>query len=196
MQHRHLLPDEIDQLLDGETGFGVAPLRAHVETCAECAAKIADARVVVEALERLPHFAPNARFADKVMAQVQVVEPWHVAAMTTARTLVPQSKPMRVLMGATASVAAVTLSGSALWLATRADIATYIYNLAADRARGALLNGAASVIGDTFGQPALDAIRTGGVTGLAVGAGVVTSAAVIAAFGYRRLAVASRRSQE
>ena len=196
MQHRHLLPDEIDQLLDGETGFGVAPLRAHVETCAECAAKIADARIVVEALERLPHFAPNARFADKVMAQVQVVEPWHVAATTTVRALVPQSKPMRVLMGATASVAAVTLSGSALWLATRADIATYVYNLAAERARGALLNGAASLIGDTFGQPALDAIRTSGVTGLAVGVGVVTSAAVFAAFGFRRLAVASRRSQE
>ena len=27
MKHRHLLPDEIDQLLDGEAGFGVAVSR-------------------------------------------------------------------------------------------------------------------------------------------------------------------------
>ena len=30
MQHRHLLPNEIDLLVDGDTGFGVQPLREHV----------------------------------------------------------------------------------------------------------------------------------------------------------------------
>ena len=34
MNHRHLLPDEIDLLLDDEVGFGVAPLKAHVRDCA------------------------------------------------------------------------------------------------------------------------------------------------------------------
>ena len=45
MQHRHLHPNEIDLLLDGEVGFGVAPLRAHVEGCAECRAKLDDAGI-------------------------------------------------------------------------------------------------------------------------------------------------------
>jgi hypothetical protein len=52
MQERHLLPNEIDLLLDGEVGFGVSPLRAHVDDCATCRSRLADARVVVEALER------------------------------------------------------------------------------------------------------------------------------------------------
>ena len=76
MQQRHLLPNELDLLLDGEVGFGVAPLRVHAADCPACRARLADARVVVDALEGLPHFAPTARFTDQVMAQVQVIEPW------------------------------------------------------------------------------------------------------------------------
>ena len=44
MNHRHLLPDEIDLLLDDEVGFGVNPLRSHVRDCADCRAKVEDAR--------------------------------------------------------------------------------------------------------------------------------------------------------
>ena len=69
MNHRHLLPNEIDLLVDGEAGFGVAPLRAHILECGECRERLDDARVVVEALEALPHFAPNARLAERVMAR-------------------------------------------------------------------------------------------------------------------------------
>ena len=39
MNHRHLLPAEIDLLLDEEVGFGVSPLRAHVQACADCRAR-------------------------------------------------------------------------------------------------------------------------------------------------------------
>ena len=39
MNHRHLLPDEIDLLLDDEVGFGVAPLKAHIRDCADCRAQ-------------------------------------------------------------------------------------------------------------------------------------------------------------
>ena len=54
MQHRHLLPNEIDLLLDGEVGFGVAPLQAHVAACEDCQARLARSRKVVHALEDLP----------------------------------------------------------------------------------------------------------------------------------------------
>ena len=53
MNHRHLLPNEIDLLLDGEVGFGVAPLRAHVDGCEDCQARLARSRKVVDALEDL-----------------------------------------------------------------------------------------------------------------------------------------------
>ena len=117
MQHRHLLPNEIDLLLDGEIGFNVTPLRTHADDCPDCEARLARARVIVDRLEHLPHFVPNARFADRVIQQVHIMEPWHVAALDAARRLIPRSRSMRVLMGATASAAAVLISGSAVWLA-------------------------------------------------------------------------------
>ena len=97
MEHRHLLPDEIDQLLDGEAGFGVAPLQAHVESCAACRAELAEARQVVSALERLPHLATSPLFADRVMSQVQVFEPWHVAALDSVKQWVPASRSARLV---------------------------------------------------------------------------------------------------
>jgi len=199
MQHRHLLPNEIDLLLDGEIGFNVTPLRTHTDDCPDCEARLARARVIVDKLEHLPHFVPNARFADRVMQQVHIIEPWHVAALDTARRLVPQSRSMRVLMGATASVAAVLISGSAVWLAFRADVAMYAFHLATDRLRGALLTGVGHFVGDTFGQPVLDGLRTGGFAGfagIAMGAGVMLAAVGLATFGFKSLATVSRRTRE
>lgn len=196
MNHRHLLPNEIDLLLDGEVGFGVAPLRAHVDECEDCQARLARSRKVVDALEDLQHFAPRPLFADRVMAQVQVVEPWHVAALETARRFVPRSAPMRGLMTATASAVALALTSGTVWLALHADLAAYSFNLAAGRARSVLMDSAASVIGTAFGQSGLDALRSSGVRGLALGAGVMVVAVGGAAFGLRALASSSNRSRE
>jgi hypothetical protein len=196
MNHRHLLPNEIDLLLDGEVGFGVTPLRAHVDECESCRARLTRARMVVDVLEDLPHFAPTARFGDKVMAQVQVVEPWHIAALDMARRFVPKSVPMRTLVGATASVFALALTSGAVWLALHADLALYSFNLAAGRAREAFVDGAASVIGAAFGQGGLDALRAGGLREFALGAGVMLVAVGGATFGLRALASSSRRSRE
>ena len=129
MNHRHLLPAEIDLLLDEEVGFGVSPLRAHVQACADCRARLDEARMVVDVLDDLPRYAPAPSFADRVMANVQVVEPWHVAILAGAQRLVPQSTPMRVVMVTTASVVAVAVSSAAVWLAIRADVAMYLAGL-------------------------------------------------------------------
>jgi hypothetical protein len=196
MQHRHLLPNEIDLLLDGEVGFGVAPLRAHVDECDECRARLSDARVVVDALEHLPHFAPKVRFADRVMAQVQVIEPWYAPAFDAARRLVPKSVPVRIVTVATASVVATVLSAGAVWLALRADAVMYVVGLVAGKARTAVVSGAGTVVGDALGQPGLDALRAGSLSGLALGAGLVLLALCGATFGFRALASASRRVRE
>ena len=196
MQHRHLLPNEIDLLLDGEVGFGVAPLRAHVDGCEDCQARLARSRKIVDLLEDLPHFAPTPRFTERVMAQVQIVEPWHVAVIDTAQRFVPKSVPMRTLMAVTASAVALALTSGAVWLALHADLALYSFNLAAGRARSALIDGAASIIGTALGQSGLDAFRSSGWRGLALGAGVMVVAVGGATFGLRALASSSRRSRE
>ena len=80
------------------------------------------------------------------MAQVQIIEPWHVAVLDAARRFVPRSAPMRTVMTATASAVAIALTSGGVWLALHTDLALYSFNLAAARARGALMDGAASVI--------------------------------------------------
>ncbi len=195
MQHRHLLPNEFDLLLDGEAGFGVAPLRAHVDECLACRARFADARVVVEALEHLPHFAPKARFADRVMAEVQVIEPWYAAAIDAGKRLVPRSVPVRILTLATASVVAATASAGAVWLALHADAAVYGFGLATDRLSATLVTGAGSLIRNMLGQPSLDAIRAGSIRGLVLGAAIVGTAVGGATLGFRAVASASRRAR-
>jgi hypothetical protein len=167
-------------------------LRAHIDECGACAAQLAEARKVCDALEALPHFAPTPRFAEKVMAQVQVVEPWHVAALETVQRLLPRSRPVRLVMAATAAFAATSLSAGAVWLAFRADAALYFFNILADRARAALVNGVGAFIGETFGPAALDAIRSGGFAGIAAGAAVMLAAVGGATLGFRALATASR----
>jgi hypothetical protein len=196
MQHRHLLPNEIDLLLDGEVGFGVAPLQAHVDACEDCQSRLARSRRVVDALEDLPHFAPTPRFADRIMSQVQIIEPWHVAALDTARRFVPRSASMRAVMATTASVVALGLTSGAVWLALHADLTVYSFNLAAGRARTALMDTATSLIGTAFGQSGLDALHSSGLRGLAFGAGVMAVAVGGATFGLRALASSSRRSRE
>ena len=196
MQERHLLPNEIDLLLDGEVGFGVSPLRAHIEQCADCRSRLGDARQIVDALERLPRLAPSVRFADHVLARVQIVVPVRVAALEFARRLLPKSTPVRLVMGASATVLATSISAGAVWIGLHADTALYAANLVFDRTRAALVNGAGSLIGSALGTTGLDAARLGGLTGLAIGAAVVLAAVGGATFGFRALATASRRSRE
>jgi hypothetical protein len=189
MQHRHLLPNEIDLLVDGDAGFGVAPLRAHLETCADCRAQLDIVRGVARELDTLPHFTPRLGFADRVLQNVQIIEPWHVALVESAARFVPTSTPMRVLALAGAGVAATTISGSALWLAFRADLAAWSYGVAIENGREGFLAASAELA-----TAALGATGTGIAT-LGLAAAELTTTAVGAIFGFRRLAAAARSHQ-
>lgn len=192
VEHRHLLPDEIDQLLDGEAGFGLAQLQAHVETCAKCRAELAEARQVVSALERLPHLAPSPLFAERVMSQVQVFEPWYVTALDTARRWVPASRPARALALASTSVFALVVSIGAVWMAVRLDAFLFFFDLAGQRARAAVFNAFGDAIANMFGTAAVDALRTGGTAAM-VGVSGFLLLIVVAAFGLRALVASARR---
>jgi len=194
MNHRHLLPNEIDLLVDGEAGFGVAPLRAHIQECAECHERLEDARIVVEALESLPHFAPDARLADRVMAQVPVFVPAHVAARDTVRRWLPQSAAARIAAVAVAGSVAFTLTIGMIWLALQGDAVMFVTGLLGDRVRTAVVGAARDLAVALLGDAALSALQGLG----AVGASLLLLAFVIAGAGtvagIRRLAVAGRRA--
>ncbi len=195
MNHRHLLPNEIDLLLDGDVGFGVAPLRAHVAECAACAAELESARVVVEALDHIPRFSPSARFADRVMAQTRVFEPWHVALLDSVRGVLPAARPARVLVAGAAASIAIVLTIATVWLAARLDALLYLGQIAIDRGRTTLVGGLDAMMASILGDAAAGALRASGGLGvfLAVGAAVVAGA--LAAGGLRAAIGASKRSR-
>jgi hypothetical protein len=192
--NRHLLPDEIDLLLDGEAGFGVAPLKAHVRSCPECAAELESARLVVAELEALPHLAPSPLFAQRVMAQVQVFEPWHVALLDSVRHFVPQSRPARVLAGAGAVSIASVLTLALLWLGARLDVLTMLGGTALDRAQVAAQGMLGDAVTAALGDPAAGLL--GSTTGVALLAATFVLALVIATAGLRAVAASSRRNRQ
>jgi len=189
--NRHLLPDEFDLVVDAESGlesgFGVAPLRAHVRECAACRAELEPAESLAAALDVLPHLAPRVGFAERVMADVQVFEPWHVALADTVRGLVPASTPLRVLAASGALAMGAILTTVTLWVLARADVLAFTTDAAAAQVRGALWDGVRDLATTLAGTPA----NSTGTLALALGMLVVALA--LAGTGLRAAAAASRR---
>lgn len=193
MNHRHLLPNELDLLVDGEAGFGVADLRAHIDECAECRVRLEDARIVVDALEALPHFAPDSRLADRVMAQVPVFVPAHVAARDSVTRWLPRAGAARIAAVAVFTSAASALTLAMIWLATQGDAAVFVTGLLGDRLRGVVVGTARDLAVSLLGESALAALNATG----AIGVSLLLAAFVLTAFGtvagIRRLATAGRQ---
>ena len=194
MNHRHLLPNEIDLLVDGEAGFGVAPLRAHILECDDCRERLDDARVVVDALESLPHFAPDSRLAERVMAQVPLFVPVHVAARDSVRRWLPHSAAARIAAVATGTTVAGAVTMAMVWLAMRGDAVLFIGGLLGDRVRALVVGAARDVAVTLMGESAFVALQATGALGTALLLlGFLHTAAGTVA-GIRRLATAGRRA--
>jgi hypothetical protein len=193
VNHRHLLPTEIDLLLDDEEGFGVAPLKAHVRSCTQCQERLEEARFVTDALEELPRFAPSHAFADRVMAEVPVFVPWHVAARDSIRRYTPRSRPARVAALALSSVVATVLTVGILWLATQTDVLVFATGVAGSRLRELLLGAGRDALVSLFGTQTLALASQSGFAGLSLLFGGFVGAAIAATFGLRALALASSR---
>jgi hypothetical protein len=195
MIDRHLRPDEIELLLDGEEGFGVAPLRAHVRSCLECQTELESARELMVALDSLPDFAPSPAFTDRVMSQVQVFEPWHAAATRTVGQLVPATRPARIAAGFGAAVTAGFATAGVTWAVARADLAMFAAQLGLERFREQIVAAGSDVMTTVLGQPGLDALRGSSPEVMALALGGFVAAAGMGVVGIRALATSSRGSR-
>lgn len=193
MNHRHLLPNEIDLLVDGEAGFGVAPLRAHVAECDDCRARLDDARIVVDALEALPHFAPDSRLADRVMAQVPVFVPAHVAARDSVFRWLPQSGRTRAAAAILGTSIGGLLTVAMVWLASRGDAVVFATGLFADRLQTLVLGTARDVALAVLGESAVAALQAAGTLGVSLLVLGFLGTALGTVLALRRLATASSR---
>jgi hypothetical protein len=194
MNHRHLLPDEIDLLVDDEVGFGVTPLKAHIRDCAQCRTQVENARVVVGALEQVPHLSPSHTFADRVMAQVPVFVPWHVTARDTVARWLPQSRSARLAVAALATSAASVLTVTILWIATQTDVLVLATSAAGDQIENVVYSAGRDVLATVFGDQMFAIIQHTGTVGIAAALLGLAAAAGASIAGLRVLAgVSSRR---
>ncbi|HEV8447596.1 MAG TPA: hypothetical protein VGQ44_12280 [Gemmatimonadaceae bacterium] len=193
MNHRHLLPDEIDLLLDDEVGFGVTPLRAHIRECTQCRALVDEARVAVDALEAIPHFAPSHLFADRVMARVPVFVPWHVAARDAAERWLPQARRTRFIVAGLATSVASLVTIAILWVATQTDALVLVTGAAGNELRSMAMDAGQRAVAAIFGEQALRLVQGAGSLGIAAALTVLVLATAGSVAGFRALALVSSR---
>jgi hypothetical protein len=189
---RHLLPDEIDQLLDGEIGFETAPLKAHVRSCDQCRAELESARELVRALGRVPHLAPAPGFGDRVMSRVQVFVPWHVALADTARAMVPRTRAWRVAAGVGFAAASAVVTVAAVWAFVRLDAVLFVGEMVWDGLRTGAMSLLAAAVASMFGAGAAEALRASGGIGVAVLFVALAITGLLAALTFRKVAARTR----
>lgn len=180
--NRHLLPDEFDLLVDEEIGFGVPELQAHVRECDKCRFELESVRTVMSRIETLPHIAPSPLFAEKVMAQVNVFEPWHVAAGNTIRALMPRYRPIRIALGAAALTSCLTLTTIFVWIASRFDSAMLLAGSAYDAASA----GAWAMVTAIVGPRTVAALQAGGTPLVLTLGSIMAVVAIASIIGLRR----------
>ena len=188
---RHLLPDELDLLLDGETGFGVQQLTGHLRDCARCRDELTALRAFVLDIETLPELTPHSGFADRVMHEVHVFEPWQVAIRTSVADWMPASPAMRIAAGTALTGAASLVTGAAAWGWAHRDATVFVGGLVTERAREGLFASLTATaqtlvgpLGSTFGS---------GLPLLGVAGATLLTGAGLGFLGLRAVAARARR---
>lgn len=193
--NRHLLPSEIDLLVDGDGGFGLAELTAHTEQCAACRARVRDGRLLAQAMEALPHAKPTLGFADRVMQRVEVYQPWYVAAWDSAERFVPRSVPLRRAAIALLAIGSLTVTGGGMWLATQPSGMPVVGASMVTQGQTAVASAIGDALGTLLGPSAGTLLRSGSLSTVAIGSVALLLAVGGAAAGFGRLAAAARRRQ-
>lgn len=115
----HLAPDDVDALLHDEPGAAVAQ---HLEHCADCRLLLRDQRRVAESIEALPLFAPSDEFADQVMFQVAVPDPFAMRSMATVRHRLLGNPRARAMAAASLIVMVGAMAASVIWTAAHREV--------------------------------------------------------------------------
>ncbi len=119
----HPTPERLESYVEGALDDAErAVIESHLVTCARCQAEADEWKAVFAALSSLPRFAPSPGFADRVMAGVQVRQPWTVRVMDLLRRLVPSGTTGWLLATALLALPVVTMGGLLAWLLSRPGI--------------------------------------------------------------------------
>jgi hypothetical protein len=151
---------------------------------------------VVEALEHLPRLAPSPDFSSRVMAQVHIYEPWHVAARDSAmgwiRPLAPRSRPVQLVLGGAALSLAALVSLASIWLVAHADATLFFAGLVRTSFVHGLATTSAVIVQALLGRSATQALA-GNATAIIVASICLYIVVFLAAAFALRAAAMSRR---
>ena len=108
----HLSPDDIDRWLDGTLPAATA---SHLESCQTCLELVRAEREIAELISALPLMAPSAEFADRVMASVQVPDPFAIRSLGAARRRLFATRRSLAVAASLAILLLGSMAGSIVW---------------------------------------------------------------------------------
>jgi hypothetical protein len=114
----HLSPDDIDAWLAGS----LAPAgQRHLDECPVCHAFAQAERELVDQIAALPLLTPRADFSDRVMASVQIPDPFAIRSLAATRRRLFATRKS-VAIAATLAIAVLgSMVGSAMWTLAHQD---------------------------------------------------------------------------
>jgi hypothetical protein len=125
-QMTHPTDDRLEAYCDGSLAASEqAVIESHVFRCGRCRSEVEDWRSLFASLAALPHLAPRAGFADRVMVHVRLAEPWHARARKLLGRVAPTTAPAWALAFAILAVPVLALGTFAFWLLSRSYLTVY-----------------------------------------------------------------------
>lgn len=116
----HPATEEVEAYVAGSlSAADRATLESHLAGCPECTAEIEEWRALFAGLAALPHLEPSPGFADRVMADIQIHQPWQARLAALLRRLLPSSTGGWFLVTAIHALPALTMGGALTWLLSR-----------------------------------------------------------------------------
>ncbi|HYC32047.1 MAG TPA: hypothetical protein VEB59_07125 [Gemmatimonadales bacterium] len=114
----HLTPDDVDRWLLGTLPAAAA---GHLESCHECMELVRAEREITELIAALPLMAPSAGFADRVMARVQVPDPFAIRSLGAARRRLFATRRSLAVAASLAILLVGSMAGSIVWTMSHQD---------------------------------------------------------------------------
>ena len=122
MSYTNSHPDQerLEALAANElTASEAAVVESHLVGCSRCRDEVEEWRALFGALGDLPGIEPSPRFADLVMARVDVRSPWAERLSALLRWLTPRTTAAWAMLAAALSLPALVYAGAFAWLATQ-----------------------------------------------------------------------------
>jgi len=116
----HPTAERLEALIEGTLDPGEAVVvESHVLGCAQCETEAEELRALFDALGRMGHFSPSHGFADRVMLQVRLPDPWYVRAGQALQTFIPRTRRGWAFASSMLAIPVVSFTALVLWLLSR-----------------------------------------------------------------------------